>query len=91
MKIFKRKGNLPKVKVKRHNYEVGTVVEIQPFSLGRLHRTAMSKYKGQMGIIIDIGDKRPSMVDIMLFSGKHITIRKEFVKIRFDLKTRKGR
>ena len=90
MKVFKGKGRLPEVKVKRWNYDAGTVVEIQPFSLGRFHRSAMSKYKGQVGIIIDIGNKKPSMVDVLLFSGKHITIRKEFIKVRLDLKTKKG-
>jgi len=91
MKIFKRKGKLPKVKIVKFKYEVGTVVEIQPFSIGRLHRTSMSKYRGQLGIIVEIGNEKPLMVDVLLFSGKHITIRKEFVKPKFDLLLKKGR
>ena len=91
MKIFKSKGRLPKVKTVKSKYEVGTVVEIQPFSIGRLHRTSMSKYRGQLGIVVDIGNDKPLMVDILLFSGKHITIRKEFVKPKFDLLLKKGR
>jgi len=91
MKIVKLRGRLPEVKIVRFKFEVGTVVEIQPFSLGRFHKTAMSKYRGQLGIVIDIGNDKPLMVDILLFSGKHITIRKEFVKLKFDLLTKKGR
>jgi len=90
MKVFSKK-NLPKVKTVRFKYEVGTVVEIRPFSLGRFHRTAMSKYKGQLGVVIDVGDSRPFWVDVLLFSGKHIKIRKEFVKLKFELLTKKGR
>ena len=89
MKIIR--GRMPEVKVVRFKFEIGTVVEIQPFSLGRFHRTAMSKYRGQLGIVIDVGNEKPLMVDILLFSGKHITIRKEFVKIKFDLLRKKGR
>jgi len=91
MKIFKSKGRLPKIKIVKFKYEVGTVVEIQPFSIGRLHRTSMSKYRGQLGIVVDIGNDKPLMIDVLLFSGKHITIRKEFVKPRFDLLLKKGR
>ena len=91
MKIFKSKGRLPKVKMVKFKYEVGTVVEIQPFSIGRLHRTSMSKYRGQLGIVVDIGNDKPLMIDVLLFSGKHITIRKEFVKPKFDLLLKKGR
>jgi len=91
MKIVKLRGRLPEVKIVRFKFEVGTVVEIQPFSLGRFHKTAMSKYRGQLGIVIDVGNDKPLMVDILLFSGKHITIRKEFVKLKFDLLTKKGR
>jgi len=91
MKIFKSKGRLPKIKIVKFKYEVGTVVEIQPFSIGRLHRTSMSKYRGQLGIVVDIGNDKPLMVDVLLFSGKHITIRKEFVKPKFDLLLKKGR
>ena len=54
MKIIKRRGRLPEVKIVRFRYEVGSVVEIQPFSLGRMQRTAMSRYRGQLGIVIDL-------------------------------------
>jgi len=91
MKIIKRRGRLPEVKVVRFRFEVGSIVEIQPFSLGRLQRTAMSKYRGQLGIVIETGNPKPLMVDVLLFSGKHITIRKEFVKLKFDLLPKKGR
>ena len=82
---------MPEVKVAKFKYKVGTVVEVQPFSLGRFHRTAVSKYRGQLGIVVDLGNKQPLMVDVLLFSGKHITIRKEFLKIKFDLLPKKGR
>ena len=91
MKIIKRRGRLPEVKIVRFKFEAGNVVEIQPFSLGRLQRTAMSRYRGQLGIVIDLGNEKPLMVDVLLFSGKHITIRKEFVKLKFDLLPKKGR
>ena len=66
MKIFKSKGGLPEVKATKIKFEVGTVVEIQPFALG-------------LGL------------DVLLFSGKHLTIRREFVKPRLDLAIKKGR
>tara|TARA_Y100000034_G_C6632545_1_gene276207 strand:- start:155 stop:430 length:276 start_codon:yes stop_codon:yes gene_type:complete len=91
MKKFKGKGRLPEVKIMRYKLEAGTVVEIQPFSLGMFHKTRISKYRGQIGIIVDLGNEDPLMVDVLLFSGKHITIRKEFVKVKFELLTKKGR
>ena len=93
MKIFKSKGGLPEVKATKIKFEVGTVVEIQPFALGlgRFHVTSISKYRGHLGVIIDIGDTRPLWLDVLLFSGKHLTIRREFVKPRLDLAIKKGR
>ena len=82
----------PYIKVSRKEMRPGTIVEISPFSLGRIYLNSFARFKGKKGIVIDMPKKKPLFIDVLMFTGEHIRIRQEFVKVRYNLlPTRKGR
>ena len=87
-----RVKRIPSVKVSRKQIRAGTIVEICPFSLGRIHLNSFSKFKGKRGVVIEFPKKKPLFVKVLMFTGEYITIRQEFVKVRYNLlPARKGR
>ena len=73
---------LPKVKVLRQVIKTGDVVEIKPFRPSKLMKMPFQKYKGQLGIVIELENASPFMFDVLLFSGVHIRIRREMIRLK---------
>ena len=73
---------MPKVTVRREMIKTGDVVEIRAFKPNRLMKLPFEKHQGKLGIVVDLESPSPFMFDVLLFSGEHIRIRREMLRLR---------
>ena len=73
---------MPKVTVRREIIKTGDVVEIRAFKPSRLMKLPFEKHQGKLGIVVDLESPSPFMFDVLLFSGEHIRIRREMLRLR---------
>ena len=73
---------MPKVTVRREIIKTGDVVEIRAFKPSRLMKLPFEKHQGKLGIVLDLESPSPFMFDVLLFSGEHIRIRREMLRLR---------
>ena len=77
-----RNKPLPKVTVRREVIKTGDVVEVRAFRPSHLMRLPFEKHQGKLGIVVDLESPSPFMFDVLLFSGEHIRIRREMIKLK---------
>lgn len=77
-----RNKPIPKVTVRREMIKTGDVVEIRAFKPSRLMKIPFEKHQGKLGIVVDLESPSPFMFDVLLFSGEHIRIRREMIRLR---------
>ena len=77
-----RNKPIPKVTVRREMIKTGDVVEIRAFKPSRLMKIPFEKHQGKLGIVVDLESPSPFMFDVLLFSGEHIRIRREMIRLK---------
>lgn len=73
---------IPKVTVRREIIKTGDVVEVRAFKPSRLMKIPFEKHQGKLGIVVDLESPSPFMFDVLLFSGEHIRIRREMIRLK---------
>ena len=73
---------IPKVTVIREIIKTGDVVEVRAFKPSRLMKIPFEKHQGKLGIVVDLESPSPFMFDVLLFSGEHIRIRREMIRLK---------
>ena len=75
---------LPKVTIRREVIKTGDVVEIRPFRPSKLMKLPFERHQGKLGIVVDLESPSPFMYDVLLFTGEHIKIRREMIRLKKD-------